>query len=755
LYLYNTETSRECSNEIRSLIDSGADMNAADVSGRTPLILSLIIGLDEIAELLVRTKGCSLDLCDRSGNSSLSIAITCGRDRIARQLIEDGACIDSSDSNGCTPLLLALAGGKKEIADLLLSKGSSVTAVRGRTAFPGNEDGFTMLMYAAKWSYPDVIKILIQRGARINDQSKNGSTALMVACEAKSVDAVNTLLESGADPNIRDQNGNNSLMRFLSSCRSDTDCAIPEALIRSGSDLAGKNGKGFTPYVLAVRMKRSDIADLIASKGIDPCPDRLSADLLLWSSAITGDLKNAGLAVSRGAELNYLDTAEQEYGCSGSPLQIAAGRANPEMVRFLLSKGAVVSLPDKHGETALLKACGSYGDSDKKQETISILKMAGADYDRELTYYNNRRYGHDLEYACSSGKKDDLLKYIGMKVSVNRSDEYGRTPLMLASEKAEHSEIVEILLDNGADPTARDLLGLTALDHAKQCNSEENYRLISQVLAKIYYDQDKSMSCKTKAESNDLSMTSSEVKAESATTSGTVKTILLGNNVKLEMVWIPPGQSVKGSVKGAYYEQPQHIVKISKGFYLGRYELTEEQWEAVAVTNPRFFYKGAKIPVNNISWDDSQEFISKLNQATGHAFRLPTETEWEYACRAGTTTEYYWGDKMDGDFCWYEENSGEICRDVGTRKPNAWGLYDMSGNESEWCQDWGVGGDYYKAASAASSQNQGDNPTGVQRGGSHYNSPINCRSASRLYNSRSPNGRDIGSGMRLAADEIP
>jgi formylglycine-generating enzyme required for sulfatase activity len=152
----------------------------------------------------------------------------------------------------------------------------------------------------------------------------------------------------------------------------------------------------------------------------------------------------------------------------------------------------------------------------------------------------------------------------------------------------------------------------------------------------------------------------------------------------MELVYVPAGTFMMGSNNGEADEQPLHKVTIKEGFYMGRYEVTQAEWQKVMGTNPSGF-KGDRLPVNLISWDDAQSFISKLSQRQdGFKYRLPTEAEWEYACRAGTTGAYAGDlDKM----AWYANNSGKQTHPVGTKQPNAFGLYDMHGNAWEWCQD--------------------------------------------------------------------
>jgi formylglycine-generating enzyme required for sulfatase activity len=222
------------------------------------------------------------------------------------------------------------------------------------------------------------------------------------------------------------------------------------------------------------------------------------------------------------------------------------------------------------------------------------------------------------------------------------------------------------------------------------------------------------------------------------------------NGVNLDMVYIPSGKFNMGSPpeeKGDEDERPQIKDVNVSAFYMGKYEVTKAQWQAIMENNPSKFKDNLQNPVEPISRDEAQEFCKKLSQKTGKEFRLPSEAEWEYACRAGTTTAYSFGDNASllSEYAWYTDNSGSKTHPVGQKKPNPWGLYDMHGNVWEWCQDsyekYGGESDLIRKTGKPITK-ENNNRSRLLRGGSWNNYARDCRSAYRY---------DFGAIIRLGS----
>jgi formylglycine-generating enzyme required for sulfatase activity len=219
----------------------------------------------------------------------------------------------------------------------------------------------------------------------------------------------------------------------------------------------------------------------------------------------------------------------------------------------------------------------------------------------------------------------------------------------------------------------------------------------------------------------------------------------------MEFVFIKGGCFEMGDTfgDGSKDEKPVHEVCVGD-YFLGKYEVTQGQWQTVMGSNPSYFKNcGSNCPVEQVSWNDVQEFISRLNQRSGKRFRLPTEAEWEYAVRSGGEWMKWSGTSSEGElgqYAWYSWNSGGRTYPVGEKRPNGLGLYDMAGNVWEWCSDW-YGENYYQGSPRNNPEGPGNGSSRVLRGGSWASDPWHMRTGNR--DADDPLFRDYYYGIRL------
>jgi formylglycine-generating enzyme required for sulfatase activity len=232
------------------------------------------------------------------------------------------------------------------------------------------------------------------------------------------------------------------------------------------------------------------------------------------------------------------------------------------------------------------------------------------------------------------------------------------------------------------------------------------------------------------------------------------------NAVGMKFVWIPPGTFMMGSPgseKGRGDDEHHRKLTIRKGFYMSAHLVTQEQWQAVLGENPSEFKGEKNLPVDSVSWNDCQEFLKKLKGKDKKAYRLPTEAEWEYACRSGTTTPFHFGATLSTDKANYNGNfvygkgvkgiHREKTTPVGSFPANAWGLHDMHGNLWQWCNDWHGG---YSAKDLTDPQGPKSGKERILRGGSWGSHPVYCRAANRNF--ADPSSRTEYYGLRVCFD---
>jgi len=233
------------------------------------------------------------------------------------------------------------------------------------------------------------------------------------------------------------------------------------------------------------------------------------------------------------------------------------------------------------------------------------------------------------------------------------------------------------------------------------------------------------------------------------------KTIDLGSDVNMVLVYIPAGEFEMGSPATElerYSDEGQHHIKLAKAFYMGKFEVTQLQYRILMNENNSKF-GGDKLPIENLNWYEAGRFLKKLSDKTGLKFRLPTEAEWEYACRAGTATAFNTGTTLDSDFANYNAKTAYadgltgkyLARtiEVGSYQPNAFGLYDMHGNVWEWCSDI-YEENYYKISPLIDPKGPQEGSSRVIRGGAWDEKAYKCRSADRGYRKVKADKANIG-----------
>ena len=453
-------------------------------------------------------------------------------------------------------------------------------------------------------------------------------------------------------------------------------------------------------------------------------------------------------------------------------LHEAAARNNHEKAGALLRRGADPNVKDQEGLTPLHYAA-KQGARETARKTVEVLLRGGA-----KPYVKDQEGLMPLHYAAEQNARETAWLLLKAGSAVNPKDNRGRTPLHHAAWNDAH-QTVEVLLDAGAAPNAKDEGGFTPLDYAAEQDAHQTVKVLLDAGAEqplAFYPTSFSdrpavkvlLDAGAEQQRRDQAALEKQHREQAALAeerkSG--KVVSLPGGVSMTFVWIEPGVFQMGSPdteagrEGP--EGPVHEVSISAGFWLGQYAVTQGQWESVLRDRPwsgkpRYYdvVENSSHPAVYISWDDVQRFIAQLNALAGASlYRLPSEAEWEYACRAGTSTRWSFGDD-EGQlthYAWYRDNAWYVgeqyAHAVGLKRPNPWGLYDMHGNVREWVQDrYEHNRDYYNFSPRVDPPGPSSGSYRVIRGGDVDAPARRVRSA---YRGREGHGcRHARIGVRL------
>ena len=664
------------------ILDTGFNPNARDDSGWTPLHYAVHFNENHVVSSVLVEAGADPDVRNDDGDTPLHIAVfnAAYGDSEDRQLVsillDGGADPNIRDDDGDTPLHTAVfnaAYGDSEDRQLvsILLDGGADPNIR-------DDDGDTPLHTAVfRAAYGDsensqLVSILLDGGADPNIRDDDGDTPLHTAVlraayggESEHRQLVSILMDGGADPNVKNADGDPPLLHAIAS----GDLRLLSALLNAGADPNVKNADGDPPLLHAIASGDLRLLSALLNAGADPNVKNADGDPPLHRAIASGDLRLVSALLNAGAD-PVGKSASGRY-----PIHSAAYYADDRaLVTTLLRRGAGAELSAAH--VAVL-------NGDRLELATALEEVAGPDV----------------------------------------TDNYGWTPLHFAALAGRWTDgpllIIEDLLAAGADTGTRDFFGLAPLD-----------------LLSRYGGRASAAALLMRAGSPASSRQGMVADPTASAARPNVSEVFRDCTMCPEMVVIPAGSFMMGSPDSLYIdeEKPRHRVNISANFAVGMHEVTFAQWDACALAGgcadhwpgDEDWGRGER-PVVNASWDDASAYVAWLSEQMGEQYRLLSEAEWEYLARAGTDTEWYWGNN-ESEYCRHvNAASGADCPDgyentapVGSFPPNGFGLHDVLGNVWEWTADcWND--NYSGAPTNGGAWQSGDCSQRVRRGGSWVN----------------------------------
>jgi ankyrin repeat protein/formylglycine-generating enzyme required for sulfatase activity len=751
--------------------DIGADVNARNDKGLTPIVYPILGGAKDVVALMIakgadvnaKEGGLGVGREETLTSTPLMYAAANGKKEIAELLISKGADVNASD-HGETILHISAKEGLSEIVELLISKGADVNAQD-----PVGMGPLYYTVWNSKDDYIEqhinrmkTIALLINKGANVNAKSKDGLTPLMASVFHGPSEIAEFLISKGADLNAKAIDGATALTMAIQNRR----YKVTELLISKGADVNIKDLDGTTPLLATVQEapkddrgeqgfwnanEMLDVVKMLISKGADVKAKDKNGNSLFHEILKQGReieryseeeqrnyIELVKLLISKGADVN------ERFAEGGNPLFTAIHYGNIEVATQLIAKGADVKAKDENGMTALQFIFDyPYPRKEKNQYTefAKQLFSNGA--------YVNEKFSKGetpLFWAIKHENIGAATLLIAKGSDVNAINDVGDTPLIKAA-RDENFEAAALLMDSGADISIKNRDGYTALDAAY--SEKLRNLLVSKQEPKAWESANKISTLqsytdylKLNTEGQHAALALSNIqKLISKTAPPSTEATKSGKVFKdcpdcPEMINISQGVFIMGSPAsetGRFKnEGATHLEYIEQPFSLGKTAITRGQFAAFVnatnydAGNKCWVFEGVKPqerdganwrnpgysqddshPVSCINWNDAKAYADWLSIKTGKHYRLPSDAEWEYAARAGTTTSRYWGDSPD-QACNYANVADQTlksqiagitwdvhsCNDgyaytspVAIFKPNAFGFYDMQGNVNQWTAD--------------------------------------------------------------------
>ena len=701
---------------INALLAVGADVNARDREGVTPLRKALLADAPQAVVDALLAAGPDL-IGDRM---VLHAAVARDNPELARALIEAGASVaEWSEAAGLpvhsawlpmTPLHEAAREGAVAVLEVLLEAGADVHA----------SDGVGTALHFARTA--EVAEILLAAGADVNARQADGETPLHTTGRWN-LGVLEVLLAAGADVDPRDSDGRTPLMRAALVSK----IAVIEALLAAGADANSTDEEGWTLLHSAVRGRKNvTVIKSLLAAGADLHARNADGQTPLWVAAKYNENPAVfEVLLAAGADMHVVDN----HGWT--LLHAAAANEHPTIVHQLLTAGADTNARDQHGETPLHQAASYSG---------------WVEYDSDPTMTKPAWPSH------SSPAVIEVLLAAG--ANVHARDNFGRTPLHGAARLNRNAAVVETLLAAGADVAARNKAGVTPPELTARYTF---YREVHEMLQP------------TPGPAAPRVVEGDGAGVEAVRDCPICPELVVVPGAAFWM-GMPDRPGPRGIITIQGIDAERHIVAVAS-FALSRYEVTRGQFTAfVAATGHDVeggcvgtsmgtwldkSWQSNDHPVVCVSWDDAQAYVRWLSEETGRVYRLPTEAEWEYAARAGTGTQWFWGDQ-EADRCGFANGGGDLdCNDgttetapVGSFGANAFGLHDMAGNVWEWVEDCWHGSYEGAPRDGAAWVRGGDCGRRVVRGGSWLSVPGLLASGHRQGSDASY--RSVNRGFRVA-----